>query len=280
MPAKIIDGKKLAENITNEVKKEISALDFTPGLAVFLIGSDPASRLYVKLKEKACKKVGIDFHKYFCEDDACEADILEAIEFLNSDDEINAILVQLPLPEDFDENKIIQRLHTNKDVDGFHPETLQKYLEDKDDFIPGLSEGILRLIESTGEALPQKKALIIANSVVFSRPLEKLLKEKGVKSETASPDDRELAQKSASADILIVAVGRPNFITADMVKEGAIVIDVGTTMVKGKTIGDVNFEEVKNKAGHITPVPGGVGPVTVAMLLENVVKLAKRQKGR
>ncbi len=280
MTAKIIDGKKLASQITDHVKKEIEQLGFAPGLAVFLIGDDEASKLYVKLKERASKKVGIDFHKYLCEEETAQQDILEAIDFLNRDDHVNAILVQLPLPESFDEQTVIDKLDPSKDVDGFHPQTMRDFLSGKNDFIPGLSEGIVRLIESTNEPLQNKQAVIIANSEIFSQPLTKLLSDRGVKTSVVAPDDKQLAQTSVAADILITAVGRPEFIDASMIKEGSIVIDVGTTREDERVVGDVDFASVKKKAGYVTPVPGGVGPVTVAMLLENTVELAKRQKNK
>lgn len=277
MTAKVINGKKIADDIMHSVRQDIIKNKLTPGLAVFLIGDDEASKLYVSLKEKACQKVSIDFHSYICDDDMCQADVIESLGYLNTDDHINAILVQLPLPDGFNQDQIIEKIKVEKDVDGFHPQTLKNFLEGKSDFIPGLSLGIIRLIESTHKNLSGKSAIIVANSDIFSKPLVKILEEKGVKAITATPDDSDLKKKTSKADILIVAIGRPKFITADMVKEGAIVIDVGTTKYGQRVVGDVDFEKVKEKAGHITPVPGGVGPVTVAMLLENVVKLTKRQ---
>lgn len=276
MPAKIIDGKQIADHIKIRVRKEVVDLNIAPGLAVFLIGDDEASHTYVKLKEKACKEIGIQFHKYLMAANTPAKEVAAAIDFINKDDMVDAVLMQLPLPEGFDESEIINQIDPSKDVDGFHPQTLQQYLEGKSDFIPGLSMGIIRLIESTNENLHGKRALIIANSDVFSAPLRKLLGEHGMSVQTISPDAADLTAQGQEADVLIVAVGRPGFITEDKIKSGAIIIDVGTTKIEGELKGDVDFDSVKDKAGYLTPVPGGVGPVTVAMLLENTLKLAKR----
>lgn len=273
----IIDGKQLAKEITDSVKQEIQELGITPGLAVFLVGDDEASQVYVRLKEKACKEVGIDFHKYLCEQNSSQQEILDAINFLNQDPKINGILVQLPLPDGFNEQEVIDKLDAKKDVDGFHPQTLQAFLEGKSDFVPGLSHGIVRLIEQTKEPIEHKSVIIIANSDVFSQPLEKLLQEKTASVQVVSPDEPNLKALTQEADILIVAIGRPKMITNEFVKEDAILIDVGTTKVDGKIVGDIDFDSVDGKAAWITPVPGGVGPVTVAMLLENTLKLAKEQ---
>lgn len=278
MSAQLIDGKVIADEIKLRVRKEVVDSGLVPGLAVFLIGDDEASRTYVKLKEKACKDIGVDFHKYLMIANTPAQEIADAIDFINKDETIDAILLQLPLPEGYDENALINRIDPSKDVDGFHPQTLQTYLEGKSDFIPGLSMGIVRLIESTKEPLTGKQALIIANSEIFASPLRRLLEERGLNVEVIAPDDTQLAAAGQKADVMIVAVGRPGFITADKIKTGAILIDVGTTKVEGELIGDVDLESIADKAGHVTPVPGGVGPVTVAMLLENTVKLAKMHR--
>jgi methylenetetrahydrofolate dehydrogenase (NADP+)/methenyltetrahydrofolate cyclohydrolase len=278
MPAQLIDGKAIAEDIEKQVRAEVVKLPFTPGLAVFMIGDDEASQVYIKLKEKACKKVGIDFHKYVCSDKTCLPDVVEAIKFLNKDEHIDAILVQLPLPAGFDEQEVIDTMDPAKDVDGFHPQTLKKFLGGQSDFIPGLSLGIIRLIESTKEKVSGKRALIIANSDIFAAPLKKLLEDRKAEVIVLSPDDKKLAATSQQADIVVIAIGRPNFLKKNMIKPGAILIDVGTTRLDDVLIGDVDLKDVKDKAGFVTPVPGGVGPVTVAMLLENTVKLAKRHR--
>jgi methylenetetrahydrofolate dehydrogenase (NADP+)/methenyltetrahydrofolate cyclohydrolase len=274
----IIDGKLIAEQIQDQVRKEVLDLGFTPGLAVFLVGDDEASKTYVKLKEKACKETGIDFHKYLCHDKTDKTDLLEAIKFIGADHHVDGILVQLPLPEGFETQEVINAIDPLKDVDGFHPETLKKFLGGESDFLPGLSLGIIRLIESTKESLEGKKAVILANSEIFSSPLVKLLKDRRMDVEVIQADTKNIDTICSQADVLIVAIGRPGFVGADMVKDGAIVIDVGTTKVDGQLTGDVDYEAVSEKEGFITPVPGGVGPVTVAMLLENTVKLAKRHR--
>lgn len=272
----LIKGKQIAKDIKLDVRKELVESGITPGLAVLLIGNDEASHLYVKLKEKACKQVGIDFHKYTMEANVSEQEVLDAINFLNKDETIDAILVQLPLPEGIDEQKVIDAIDPKKDVDGFHPQTLKAYLSGESDFMPGLTSGIYRLIESTKEKLEGKQAVVIANSDIFSQPLVKLLSDKGMHVEAKHPDDDDLKTRTKEADILIIAIGRKNFINGDMIKEGAILIDVGTNK-EGKTVvGDINAEDVEDKAAFLTPVPGGVGPITVAMLLENTLRLAQQ----
>lgn len=278
MPAKIIDGKKIADRIMHDVRREIVDNDIHAGLTVFLVGDDKPSHLYVKLKEKACKKCGINFNKYVIEADATQESIIQAIQFINNDPETDAILVQLPLPEHINEQAVINAIDPKKDVDGFHPKTMEAFLREDSDFMPGLAEGVIRLIESTKQPLEEKQAVIIANSDIFARPVEKLLQDKGISSSYVQPDDQNLEDQVSNADIVIIAIGRSRYLTADMIKPGAIIIDVGTNKEGKQVIGDVDFERVKEVAGFITPVPGGVGPVTVAMLLENTIKLAKRNQ--
>lgn len=277
--SKIIDGKALADKIQVDLTQEIKEKNLNPNLAVILVGDDPASHLYVSLKKKACQKIGITFHEYLLANEASEKSVLETIDFLNNDPAIDAILVQLPLPLHLDTDKIISALDPKKDVDGFHPQNIAKLLRQASDFIPGLALGIIKLIESTNENLTGKKALIIAKNQVLYRPLAKLLNDQGVHTAIVSPPDKTVRDQSAQADILIVACGQAFFVTADMVKEGAIVVDVGTNKIaNGHLVGDVDYSEVFEKASHITPVPGGVGPMTVAMLLYNTVRLAEIRK--
>ncbi len=277
--AKIIDGKALAEQIQLELTQKIKQQKLTPNLAVILVGDDPASHLYVSLKKKACQKIGIIFHEYLLPGNTTEKKVLETISFLNHDPKIDAVLIQLPLPQALDTDKIISALDPKKDVDGFHPQNIEKLLRQESDFIPGLSLGILKLIESTHEDLAGKKAVIIAKSQIFYRPLAKLLNDQGVATAIISPQDKNIKDQAVQADILIVACGKAFFITGEMVKDGAIVIDVGTNKIdRGHVVGDVDYNEVFEKASHITPVPGGVGPMTVAMLLYNTVKLAEKRK--
>ncbi|MAG29158.1 bifunctional methylenetetrahydrofolate dehydrogenase/methenyltetrahydrofolate cyclohydrolase [bacterium] len=274
--AKIIDGKSIANDIQNEVAEQITNLKLTPGLGVILVGNDPASELYVSLKQKAANKVGINFCLYKFDEDAKESEILETINWLNKDDEIHAILVQLPLPKHLDEDVIIQAINSKKDVDGFHPQNIKAYLNNEPTIAPGLSMGIIQLITSTGENLKDKTALIIAKSEEFTKPLEHTLSAFGVQSQSIQPNDPTLRDVMPTFDIIITAIGKPKWIMADFIKEKAILIDVGTTKLNNETVGDVDFESCKLKASWITPVPGGVGPMTVAMLLKNTVALARQ----
>jgi methylenetetrahydrofolate dehydrogenase (NADP+)/methenyltetrahydrofolate cyclohydrolase len=276
---KMIDGKKLAENIQVEISKEIFQKGIRPSLAVVLVGDDPASRLYVNLKKKASQKVGIDFHEYLLVKKSTEQEVLETIDFLNKDKDIDAILIQLPLPKHFDTDKIIQAMDPAKDVDGFHPASIKKFLKGQSGFVPGLSLGIFKLIKSTEEELKGKNAVIVAKSDILYQPVAKLLNDQGVATAIVRPDDRNLKDETIKADILIVACGSPFFIKEDMVKQDSIVIDVGTNKIDNDYIvGDVDYTNVFQKAKFITPVPGGVGPMTVAMLLYNTLQLAENKK--
>lgn len=275
--AQMIDGKALAESIQQQLKEEIITKNLSPNLAVVLVGDDSASQIYVNLKKKACHQVGIEFHEYLLDADCIEERVLEVINFLNKDNNTDAILIQLPLPKKFDTDKIIQTMSPAKDVDGFHPQNIEKFLTNQSGFIPGLSLGIFKLIASTEENLQNKQAVIIAKSDIFYRPLAKLLNDQGASTTIAHPDDKDIKTKTLQADVLVAAAGQPFFVTGDMVKEDAIIIDVGTNKIDNNyVVGDVDYSAVFQKASHITPVPGGVGPMTVAMLLHNTVKLAEK----
>lgn len=274
--AKIIDGKSLAQKIQQSLSEEIFKNSLNPSLAVILIGNDPASRLYVNLKKKACQSVGIDFHEYLLTEDITQDKVLEVIDFLNKDKKVDAILVQLPLPKHLDTDKIIQALDPKKDVDGFHPTNIKKLLDGKSDFVPGLPLGIIKLLEATEEDLNNKSAVIVAKNYVFFQPLTKVLANKNIKAQLVEPKNPDLEKICSQADILIVAVGQAFFIKEAAIKKDAIVIDVGTNKIsEGHVVGDVDYSAVFKKASHITPVPGGVGPMTVAMLLYNTVRLHK-----
>lgn len=275
--AQIIDGKKIAEDIKAEIAGEIFQNFYHPNLAVILVGDDEASKLYVSLKKQAAKKVGIEFSEYLMPANTTQSQVLEAIEFLNKDEETDAILVQLPLPKQLDAGTIIQSIDPEKDVDGFHPENIKKLLNNDTDFTPGLPLGIIKLLESTKENLAHKKAVIIAKSEIFYQPLKKLLNDLKVATEIVDPKNKDIKKITQQADILISAAGIAFFITADMVKDQAIVIDVGTNKVNDYTVGDVDYSSVFTKTSHITPVPGGVGPMTVAMLLYNTLQLYKKR---
>lgn len=275
---KMIDGKKLAENIQAEIHKEIFQKGIKPSLAVVLVGDDPASKIYVNLKKKACQKVGINFHEYLLDKNASEKEVLDVVDFLNKDEQVDAILIQLPLPKHLDTDKIIHAMDPRKDVDGFHPTSIKKFLEGQSGFVPGLALGIFKLIQSTGEELKNKKSTIVAKSNILYQPLAKLLNDQGVETSIVHPEDKNLKDKCLEADILIVACGKAFFIKQDMVKDDAIVIDVGTNKIDNEyVVGDVDYTPVFQKVKFITPVPGGVGPMTVAMLLYNTLQLAEQK---
>ncbi|MEA3249869.1 MAG: tetrahydrofolate dehydrogenase/cyclohydrolase catalytic domain-containing protein [Patescibacteria group bacterium] len=271
----IIDGRKVAGRIEKETRREIAALGFEPGLGVILVGDDPASHLYVKLKQKACERVGIRFELSPFAADATEENILDNIRNLNKRDDIHAILVQLPLPKNMDTDRVIRAMDPAKDVDGFHPDNIKRLDDTDGDGFPGLTEGVIDLIHETGVDLNMKRVVIAANSPTFVLPLEMRLRQLQALPKFVHGDAPDITSQFHDADIIITALGRPGLVTEDDIKEGAILIDVGTTKVGKKTIGDVDTESVRGKASWLTPVPGGVGPVTVAMLLKNVVRLSK-----
>lgn len=270
--ARIIDGAKIAKKIRDKLKKQVSNLVQKPGLAIILVGSDPASYVYVGLKEQAAKEIGICFEKDYYQTSISQDVILHKISELNSRPDINGILVQFPLPKGFDENKIVQAINQEKDVDGFHPKNIANLLLGRPVIIPGLALGVVELLKSTKEKLKGKNAVVIAKGNVFSQPVSYLLKQNGLKVTITNPDSDKCLEITKQADVIIVAVGKAKFLIADMVKPGAIVIDVGYNRINNKAIGDVDFEPVSQKASWITPVPGGVGPMTVAMLLNNVLQ--------
>lgn len=274
-----IDGRAIAKAIRAELKERIAGLGFTPGLAVVLVGDDPASHLYVGLKEKACAEAGIAFHRAQLPADASQADVERAVRAYNDRDDIDGILVQLPLPSHLDEDAVIASMDPAKDADGFHPATVAALLHGAPTVVPGLPASVMRLLDATGEPLDGTRALVIANSDVFYAPLAHLLRGAGVGPTFLRPDDAGLADAARDADIVIVAVGRPGFVTSEMLKPGAVVIDIGTNRTPGGTVGDCSGE-VGETAAWCTPVPGGVGPMTVAMLLVNVVALAERRRAR
>lgn len=275
MSAQIIDGKKIAAEIRAKIKNEIAKLKITPGLAVILVGADPASHLYVGLKEKASAEVGVHFEKYLFFSAEPEEKIIKKIQDLNSNPDIHGILVQLPLPPHFNENKIITTIDPQKDADGFHPANIEKLLRDEPTIVPPVISGILKLMEATGEEIINKKIAILANSEIFIKPLQKILEKDNQVAYAIAPEN--VASITHNADVVITALGRPKFLTGEMIKDGTIVIDVGTTRLEdGTLVGDVDFESASQKASWITPVPGGVGPMTVVMLLQNVLELAKK----
>lgn len=276
--AQIIDGKKIAEDIKVAIHKEIFQNYYQPNLAVILVGNDEASELYVSLKKEAAKKVGIEFHEYLLTENTSQEELLEVINFLNIDPSTDAILVQLPLPKHLDTDAVIQSIDPKKDVDGFHPTNVKNLLANTSDFIPGLPLGIIKLLESTEVNLKNKKAVIVAKSEIFYQPLKKLLNDLKIETKIVDPKDADLKNITKEADILITAIGKAFAVTAEMVKEQAIVIDVGTNKINDYTVGDVDYSSVFEKTSFITPVPGGVGPMTVAMLLYNTLQLYKKNQ--
>jgi len=271
--ATLLNGRALAEQLLQELKLKTSALDFTPCLGVILVGDDPASHLYVSLKEKAAAEVGISVNKIILPATATLSQITGAVKTFNENANIHGILVQLPLPAPLPEQTVINSIDPNKDADGFHPLNLKKLTSGQPSIIPGLSEGIIKLINLTGLELKNKAVLILANSEEFSQPLSWLLGQLGLVVKTSlQPEAAELLK----ADIIIVALGQPEIITGQMAKDGTILIDVGTTKVNNQLKGDIKAADFINREVYLTPVPGGVGPMTVAMLLWNVYRLATK----
>ena len=273
----IIDGRALAEKINLETRRQIVEEKLAPELAMILIGDNQASQLYINLKKQACEAVGIESHRYLFDDSATENEILDTIDFLNQDNTINGILIQLPLPEKFAEAKLIERLDPKKDVDGFHPENLRLLTADKPYIKSPLVLGIEALIAETKVDLTNKKIVILSNSPVFAEPFKAVYRHNEIVSITRN--DENVKKICHEADILIVAIGEANFITTDFIKDNAILIDVGINKLDGKTVGDVDFDNAMLKASFISPVPGGVGPMTIAYLLRNTVELYKKQIG-
>ncbi|MFZ6036503.1 MAG: bifunctional 5,10-methylenetetrahydrofolate dehydrogenase/5,10-methenyltetrahydrofolate cyclohydrolase [Patescibacteria group bacterium] len=267
----IIDGKKLAQEIRRRLQQEIGQLSGTPGLAIILVGDDPASHTYVGLKEKAAQEIGVYFEKHTFSAAITQDALIGHIQELNTRPDIHGIVVQLPLPKGLDADTVVQAVLPDKDVDGFHPHTIQALLSGSPRIVPGLAEGIYRLIASTGVTLTGKQAMVFANSPVFSNPLEYVLNQHGIRTVSCSPDVADYRTVSRQADIVVAVVGRPGFITAEMVRDGVILIDVGFTKKDGRVYGDIAASAVA-KSSWYTPVPGGVGPMTVALLLENVVR--------
>ena len=265
MPAQLIDGKKIAnENLLN-ISKQVAKLETKPGLAAILVGDDPPSKLYLKLKEKACNKAGIIFNSYILDEETSEDKIIEVINFLNNDPNINGIILQMPLPKKFNQDNLIKAIKPAKDVDGFHPQT--KVIS------PNIL-GIIELIKQTKIDLKNKKVVVLSNSEIFSQPFKKLLPDSKVEYLNPKSAIRNLQSELKQADVLVVAIGKPNFIKPNMIKKDAIIIDVGINKINGKTIGDVD-PEVDKIAAFRSPVPGGVGPMTVAMLLQNLINMRK-----
>jgi methylenetetrahydrofolate dehydrogenase (NADP+)/methenyltetrahydrofolate cyclohydrolase len=269
----ILNGRQLAARIREKIKTRVAALPSQPGLAVLLVGDDAASHLYVSLKRQACEDAGILFELNHYPADTSEENLISEIEKLNAREEINGILVQLPLPSQ-NADRVIAAIDPKKDVDGFHPENLERLRRGKPCIASAVALGVMKLIDEAGA----RGRAVIVSSTLFAAPLQALLKERGVDSTIVQVEDTDLADQTREADILIVAKGIPGMIDGNMVKPGATVIDVGTTRTDEGLKGDVDFDSVEPVAGAISPVPGGVGPMTVAMLLVNILKAYDLQR--
>ena len=278
MSAKIIDGKAISAAIKEQVREEIERDKLNVGLAVVIVGDDPASRVYVNNKKKACELCGIKSFEYALPADCSEEQLLELVDTLNNDSSVNGILVQLPLPSHLDEKRVIERISPIKDVDAFHESNVGKIMIGNYSFLPCTPAGCMELIHSTGIDVAGKECVVIGRSNIVGKPMAMLLLHENGTVTVCHSKTKNLAEVCSRADILVAAVGRPNFVTADMVKEGAVVIDVGINRLEtGSLCGDVKFDEVSEKAGWITPVPGGVGPMTIAMLMRNTVTACRIQ---
>lgn len=279
--AVIIDGKELARKIRANLKiecEELKKKNIKSKLAVIMVGEDQASKVYVKNKSKACDDVGIEYEEYLLNSETTQKELIELIEKLNNNKTINAILLQSPIPSNLDINEAFKTISPEKDVDGFNPVNVGKLVLNQDTFVSCTPYGIMKMFEEYNIDLCSKNVVILGRSNIVGKPLIHCCLNKNATVTTCHSKTQDLAQKAKEADILISAIGKANFITADMVKEKAVVIDVGINRLdNGKITGDVDFENVKEKASYITPVPGGVGPMTIAMLMNNVIKATKRQ---
>ena len=278
----IIDGKKVSAEVKEEVRQQTLKLKethgITPGLAVVIVGDDPASRVYVNNKKKACELVGFKSEEYALPAETTQQELLNLVETLNNKDDINGILVQLPLPKHLDDKAVIAAINPKKDVDAFHAVNVGKIMLGEYDFLPCTPAGLMEMLHSYNIEVSGKNCVVIGRSNIVGKPMAMLLLHENGTVTICHSRTKNLAEVTKQADILVAAVGRPKFVTADMVKDGAVVIDVGMDRDEnGKLCGDVDFENVKDKCSYITPVPGGVGPMTIATLMKNTLKAAKIQ---
>jgi methylenetetrahydrofolate dehydrogenase (NADP+)/methenyltetrahydrofolate cyclohydrolase len=277
----LIDGKSLSKKIQDNIKIEVEELkqhkNIVPGLAVILVGNDPASHAYVSMKEKACKSVGFYSITHKMPDTINQSEIIEIISMMNQNPHIHGILVQLPLPKHIDTNEILEVIDPKKDVDGFHAYNVGRLVTNLDSFVSCTPLGVMKMFEEYNIDLEGKDVVVVGASNIVGKPMASLLINKNATVTVTHIYTKDLSFYTKSADIVIVGVGKPNLIKADMVKEGAIVIDIGINRLEdGSLVGDVEFDEVSKKCSYITPVPGGVGPMTIAMLLSNTLKSAKQ----
>ncbi len=281
--AVIIDGKELAKKIRANLKiecEELKKKNINSKLAVIMVGEDPASKVYVRNKSRACEDVGIKYEEYLLDVNTTQKELVELIEKLNNDKTINGILLQSPIPSSLDINEAFRTISPEKDVDGFNPINVGMLVLNQDTFVSCTPYGIMKMFEEYNIDLTGKNVVILGRSNIVGKPLIHCCLNKNATVTSCHSKTQNLAQKAKEADVLISAIGKANFVTADMVKDGAVVIDVGINRLdNGKITGDVDFESVKEKASYITPVPGGVGPMTIAMLMNNVIKATRRQNG-
>ncbi len=282
--AKIIDGREISAAVKQQIKEEVVSLNkqgIEVCLAVIIVGDDPASKVYVANKEKACEQLGITSYKYVLPAETTNEELLSLIEKLNNDKKVNGILCQLPLPKHLDEKLIINSIVPEKDVDAFHPQNVGKIMIGDFDFLPCTPAGVIEMLKYSGIEMSGKKCVVVGRSNIVGKPMAMLLLHNNATVTVCHSRTVNLKEECANADILVVAIGKAKFVTADMVKEGAIVIDVGMDRDEnGKLCGDVDFDSVSQKAGAITPVPGGVGPMTIAMLMKNTLTAAKKQNSK
>ena len=280
---KIIDGKAVSAQVKERIRQETAALKeqgTQVGLAVVIVGDDPASKVYVRNKKRACEEVGFDSYEYALPAETTEEELLSPVKKLNADDKVNGILVQLPLPAHLDDKVIINNILPEKDVDAFHPINVGRIMIGDYSFLPCTPAGVMELIASTGTQIEGKECVVIGRSNIVGKPQAMLLLHSNGTVTVCHSRTKNLKEVASRADILVAAVGKAKMITADYIKEGAVVIDVGMDRDEnGKLCGDVDFESCKDKAGYITPVPGGVGPMTIAMLMQNTLTAAKIQNG-
>ena len=277
--AEIIDGKKISADIRAEVAADVKKMKdqygLTPGLAVVLVGEDPASQVYVRNKEKACEEVGFNSFKHVLPADTGEADLLKLVDELNNQEDVHGILVQLPLPKQIDEQKVINAINPDKDVDGFHPVNVGRLTVGAPVFPPCTPAGIIELLERSNTGLAGANAVVVGRSNIVGKPVALLLLGQNCTVTICHSKTKDLAGVCRGADVLVAAVGVPRMITGDMIGDGATVIDVGVNRTEDGLCGDVDFDAACEKARAITPVPGGVGPMTIAMLMKNTLKAAK-----
>ncbi len=273
----IIDGKKVAEKIKSKIKTEIAEKNIETCLAVILVGKDPASEIYVNHKNKACLELGIESKSFKLTANTKETELLELINRLNKDSKINGILVQLPLPDHIDKNKIIEAISPDKDVDGFHPVNVAKLYSGEKCFVPCTPAGIMELLKEYNIDPKDKNAVVVGDSAIVGKPIAELLHQAGATVTVCNDQTKDLAKNTKQADILVTATGVKNLITKKMIKPEVVIIDVGIIHEGNKIFGDVDFQNTKEITSYITPVPGGVGPMTIAMLMKNCLKAYKLQ---